>query len=104
MEKGVLNEVVAAEKEVQHCIELEQQRLHEWIEREKHDAALAVAREEQNDVAAREQELAEAKKGAEARALQVTDEAETLAQRLEMLDDRTLTGIVMKWLPKILLE
>jgi hypothetical protein len=104
MDKGILNEVIAAEKEVQRCIEEEQQRLRTWLEQVKREADAAVSREEQNDGAVREQELAAAKQDAETRARQATEEAAKVARRLERLDDGTLTGIILKRMPGILLE
>jgi vacuolar-type H+-ATPase subunit H len=104
MDKGILNEVIAAEKDVQQCIEQEQMRLQEWLEQVKRETENAVSQEEQNDGAVREQELAAAKRDAEKRAQQITGEAAALAGRLEQLDDGTLTGIILKRLPGILLE
>jgi vacuolar-type H+-ATPase subunit H len=104
MEKGILNEVIAAEKEVQQCIEQEQLRLRRWLDDVKREAEEAVRREEQNDGAVRTQELAAAKRDAEERARQMTDDAMSLASRLEKLDEGALTGIILKAMPKILLE
>lgn len=104
MDKGILNEVIAAEKDVQRCIEQEEERLRIWLEQVKQEAADAVAREELNDGTARQAALTAARQDAEERAQAVKDEAAALAARMEGLDDATLTGILLPRLPRILLE
>ena len=104
MEKSILNEVIAAEKEVQHRIEQEEERLREWLEQVKREAVETVAREEQNDGTARQEALAAARQDAEARARAVKDDAAALAARMDGLDAGTLTGIILKRMSTILLE
>ncbi len=100
----MLNEVIAAEKEVQRCIEQEQQRLKAWLEQVRGECAAAVSSGEREDGPRRAQELAKARQDAEEAARQVTAEAAARAERLERLTDAALTGIVLQRLPGILME
>ena len=104
MDKDILNEVIEAEKDIQQCIEQEQERLRSWLDQVKREAAESVAREEQNDQEALGRALEEAKREAEAEAKRIVDDAAARAARIEQLDDGTLAGIIMKQLPRILLE
>jgi len=104
MDKDILNEVIEAEKDIQQCIEQEQARLRDWLDGVKKDAAEAIARFERNDGAALSQSLEEAKRDAEKRAKQAVESAESRAGRLKDLDDAVLTAVIMKRLPRILLE
>lgn len=104
MDKSILNEVIAAEKEVQRCIEQEEERLRAWLEQVKREASEAVEREERNDGSARQEALARARQDAEQRAQDVKDEAAARAAQMDRIDDHLLTGIILKRLPRILLE
>ena len=104
MDKSILNEVIAAEKDVQRCIEQEEERLRNWLDQVKRESADAVDREERNDGSARQEALARARQDAEQRAQDVKDEAAARAARMEKVDDALLTGIILKRLPRILLE
>jgi vacuolar-type H+-ATPase subunit H len=104
MDKDILNEVIEAEKEIQHCIEGEQAKLRTWLDQVKRDASEAVTREEKNDRELLTRTLEEAKGRAEAKAKQVVDDAATRSQRIEKLGDGTLTAIILKRMHRILLE
>lgn len=104
MDKDILNEVIEAEKEIQHCIEDEQAKLRTWLDQVKREASEAVAREENNDRELLTRALEDAKQSAEAKAKQVVDDAAARSARIEKLDDGTLTGIILKRMPRILLE
>ena len=67
MDKDILNEVIEAEKVIQHCIEGEQAKLRAWLDQVKRESSEAVAREENNDRELLTQALEEAKRGAEAK-------------------------------------
>jgi vacuolar-type H+-ATPase subunit H len=104
MDKDILNEVIEAEKEIQHCIEDEQAKLRTWLDQVIRETSEAVAREENNDRELLTRALEEAKQSAEAKAKQVVDDAAARSLRIEKLDDATLTGIILKRMPRILLE
>ncbi len=104
MDKDILNEVIDAEKAIQSCIEGEQEKLRTWLDQAKREASEAVAREEQNDGELLARALEDAKQSAEAKAKQVLEDAAAHTQRIEKLDDGTLTAIILKRIPRILLE
>lgn len=104
MDKDILNEVIEAEKNIQLCLEAEQARLAAWLEQVRREAGDAVRSEERNNSDAGRASLEAAKKDAELRARQVVEDAERQAQLLQRIDDSTLTGIVMKRIPRILME
>jgi vacuolar-type H+-ATPase subunit H len=104
MDKDILNEVIEAEKVIQQCIEVEQAKLRTWLDQVKRESSEVVAREENNDRKLMTQALEDAKQSAEAKAKQVVDDAAKRTLRIEKLDDGTLTGIILKRMPRILLE
>ena len=104
MDKDILNEVIEAEKVIQHCMEGEQAKLRTWLDQVKRESSEAVAREENNDRELLTQALEDAKQSAEAKARQMVDDAATRTLRIEKLDNGTLTGIIIKRMPRILLE
>lgn len=104
MDKDILNEVIGAEKEIQDCIEREQSRIRELVENARREAEESVAQAVGECSVSRDREAQAARQEAEARARKVADEAAALAERLERLDDRDLAGIVLKRLPRILME
>jgi len=104
MDKDILNEVIEAEKVIQHCMEGEQEKLRTWLDQVKRESSEAVAREENNDRELLTQALEDAKQSAEAKARQMVDDAATRTLRIEKLDNGTLTGIIIKRIPRILLE
>jgi len=104
MDKDILNEVIEAEKEIQHCIEDEQAKLRTWLDQVMRETSESVAREENNDRELLTRALEEAKQSAEAKAQEVVDDAARRSLRIEKLDDATLTGIILKRMPRILLE
>jgi vacuolar-type H+-ATPase subunit H len=104
MDKDILNEVIAAEKEIQQCIEQEQGRLRAWLDQVKKEAAEAVARAEKNDGESLGRAIAEAKRSAGMQAKLAVESAEARAARFKELDDAVLAAVIMKQLPRILLE
>jgi len=104
MEKGILNEVIEAEKDIQACIEQEQVRLREMLERVRLEAERSVAEAERELSASRVRDLDAARQEAEARAKKIVEEASGRVHQLERMDDRTLTDVIMKRIPRILME
>jgi len=104
MDKDILNEVIEAEKDIQQCIEQEQVRLRDWLDGVKKEAAEAIARAERNDGESLGRAIEEAKRVAETRAKQTVESAEARAARYQDLKDSDLIEIIMKRLPRILLE
>ncbi len=104
MDKGILNEVIDAEKDIQECIEQEQTRLREMIEQARREAEETVAAAERELNASRDRELETIRQEAEAKAKKIVELASVRLERLGRIDDGTLTGIVMKRIPRILME
>jgi vacuolar-type H+-ATPase subunit H len=104
MDKGILNEVIEAEKDIQSCIEQEQARLREMLDRVRREAEGSVAAAEREMSASRDRDLDAARQEAEARARKIVEEASGRMRQLERIDDRTLTDVIMKQLPRILME
>jgi vacuolar-type H+-ATPase subunit H len=104
MDKDILNEVIEAEREIQQCIEQEQARLRAWLDEVKKEAAEAVARAEKNDGESLGRAIEDAKQHAEQQAKLAVAAAESRAARFKELDDAVLRAIIMKRLPRILLE
>ena len=104
MDKDILNEVIEAERDIQQCIEQEQVRLRAWLDQVKKEAAEAVACAEKNDGESLGRAIGEAMKHAEKQAKQAVASAEARAVRFTDLDEAVLTAIIMKRLPRILLE
>lgn len=103
MDKDILNEVIEAEKDIQRCLEAEQARIAAWLEQVRLEAEAAVLREELNSEVDG-QTLEAAGKQASVAAQRIVDDAARDAKRLEGIDAAALTGIVMKRIPRILME
>jgi|MudIll2142460700_1097286.scaffolds.fasta_scaffold539884_2 vacuolar-type H+-ATPase subunit H len=104
MDKDILNEVIGAEKEIQEGIEREQSRLREAVQCAQREADDSVARAARECSESQGREVHAAQQEAEARSRKVVDDAAALAARLERLGDRELIDIVLKQLPRILME
>ncbi len=104
MDKGILNEVIEAEKDIHACIEQEPARLREAVERAKQEAAETVAAAERELGTARERDLESVRQEAKIKAGKIVEHARERAARLERVDDGALTGIIMKQIPRILME
>ena len=104
MDKDILNEVIEAEKDIQQRLEAEQARIAAWLEQVRLEAEAAVLREERNSGEVNVRTLEAAGKRAAIAAQQVVDEAAREAKRLEGIDGTALAGIVMKRIPRILME
>jgi vacuolar-type H+-ATPase subunit H len=104
MDKDILNEVIEAEKKIQQCIEDEQAKLKTWLDQVKRESSEAVAREENNDRELLTRALEDAKRNGEAKAKNVVNDAAARSSRIEKLDEGALTGIILKRMPRILLE
>jgi vacuolar-type H+-ATPase subunit H len=104
MDKDILNEVIEAEKEIQQRIEQEQGRLSAWLEQVKKESSEAVALAEKNDGEALGRAIEDAKGNAEKQATLAVASAEARAARFQAVDDAVLTAVIMKRLPRILLE
>ena len=104
MDKGILNEVIAAEKSIQESVEAEQAKLRQRLDevRRECEAALVSASGEQDpsgDDGGREP-LTEA----ERQAAKLIADAQAEALRMEQVDDGILAAVIMKRLSRVLME
>jgi len=104
VDKDILNEVIETEKDIQQCLEAERARIASWLEQVRLEAEAAVLREERNNSDVSVRALEAAKKEAGQRARQVVEQAEREAKRIAGIDAGSLAGIVMKRIPRILME
>ncbi len=104
MEKDVLGEVIEVEREIQECILREQQQVRERLDEVKQQAQEEIRREEGALRESLERERRGAEREAELRAQQMAHDAAARAARLGELNDATLTRILIKRVPRILLE
>jgi vacuolar-type H+-ATPase subunit E/Vma4 len=104
MDRGILNEVIEAEKEVQRLVEQEQERIRLWLEQVRLETEAAVAREERKGSEERAGALDAARAEAERRARGTRETARAEAARREGLTDKDLSEAVMRHLPRILRE
>jgi len=104
MNKDILNEVIEAEREIQQCIEREQERLRVWLDQVKKESAEAVARAEGHDGESLGRALEEATRDAAMRAKQAVEGAEARAARFKDMDEAALAEVILKRLPRILLD
>jgi vacuolar-type H+-ATPase subunit H len=104
MEDDVLAKVISAEKEIQACLEAERTRAREWLEEVRKETEEECIRAEERIMEASKMSAEQARDEAMARAKNIVSEAETRAERLLNLSDKTLREIIMRRLNMILLE
>jgi len=102
MDNTILSEVIEVERELQKCLELEQAKARDWLEKAKKECADEVLREEariKNSLAAAEDR---ARKEAEESAASSLRDAAALVEQLEHLDRAVLQAVVDKHIRIIL--
>ncbi|MGD0886869.1 MAG: hypothetical protein ABSA46_18665 [Thermodesulfovibrionales bacterium] len=104
METNILSEVVAVEREIQRCIEIEKEKSREWIEKVKKESQEELLREQEKIHETLRNARDEARKKAESEAAVVVKDALVKVELLDRLKDETLTRIIEKRLIKILPE
>jgi hypothetical protein len=102
MEKDLLAEVIAAEREIEQGLEQEQAKAKEWLEAMKRDVAAGAAEEERQlrESCAEQQTVTD--QGATGKAADIMKKAELEEQRLRSLRDETLREIAERHLARIL--
>ena len=104
MDTNVLSEVVAVEREIQRCIEIERVKSREWIEKIKEESQEELLREQEKIHETLRNARDEARKKAESEAAVVVKDALAKAEVIQKLKDEDLTRIIEKRLTKILPE
>ncbi|MGD1074830.1 MAG: hypothetical protein ABR903_01935 [Thermodesulfovibrionales bacterium] len=104
MDTNVLSEVVAVEREIQRCIEIERVKSREWIEKIKKESQEELLKEQDKIHETLRNASDEARKEAESKAAVVVKDALAKTEMLDRLKDDTLARIIEKRLIKILPE
>ena len=102
MDNTILSEVIEVEREIQKCLELEQTKARDWLEKVKKECAEEVLQEEarvKNLVAAAEDR---ARKEAEESAAARVRDAAVLIEQIDHLDRTLLQTVVKKHVRTIL--
>ncbi len=102
MERDILSQVIEAEKEIQHCLDLEKVKVQEWLEREKKACDEEFNREEAIIKASLAQAASRAVKEAETKAAGIMKEAANASDRLGRLEVEVLSTIIVKQIDRIL--
>lgn len=102
MDNNILSEVIEVEREIQKCLEVEQTKARDWLEKVKKECAEELLKEESRikDSLAREEERAR-KEAEEGTASSVKD-AVALVEQRDHLDRAVLQTIVDKHIRTIL--
>jgi len=102
MDNNILSEVIEVEREIQKCLELEQAKARDWLEKVKKECADEVLQEEgriKDSLAAAEDR---ARKDAEESAASSVRDAEALVELRDHLDRAMLQAVVDKHIRTIL--
>jgi hypothetical protein len=102
MERDILSQVIEAEKDIQHCLDLEKTKAREWLERVKKECEEDFIREEKNIKESLAKATAEAAREAEVKAAGIVSRATAAAESLGRLQAETLSRIVAKKIAGIL--
>jgi hypothetical protein len=102
MERDILSQVIEAEKDIQHCLDLEKIKAREWLERVKKECEEEFIREEKNIKESLAKATAEAAREAEVKAAGTVSRATAATDRLGRLQAETLSRIVAKKIVDIL--
>jgi vacuolar-type H+-ATPase subunit H len=102
MEKDILSQVIEVEKEIQKCLEIEKEKVHQWLKDVKNESEEEFLREEKTIRMSLDRSLAEATKQAEAKSDEIAKKTGASVERLSRLSVEILTRIVEKEIPAIL--
>lgn len=97
-----MHEIIAAEKEMQEYIESESVALQNWLEEVKEESKQHLIEEEEKIKQSFHKAVKEAIHRAEGEASEIVHDAMVRGERLEKLDNETLTRMIMKHLNRIL--
>jgi len=102
MEKDILSEVIAVEKEIHERLELERMKSRKWLEDVKKESEEEMEREEKNINESLNKSVENSKIDAEVKAEEIVKQADAKAVSLAKLNDETLGRIVGKQIARIL--
>jgi hypothetical protein len=102
MDNNILSEVIEVEREIQKCLELEQAKARDWLEKVKKECADEVLKEEariRDSLAAAEDR---ARKEAEENAASSLRDTAAFVEQMDHLDRAVLQAVVDKHIRTIL--
>lgn len=102
MENDLLVRIIAAEKEIQECLDDEKAKAREWLEAVRKEAEEDFHREEARISETSSEAVETAKKEAESKATIMMKAAGEKTARMERLDDDTLKRVIVRQLHRIL--
>jgi vacuolar-type H+-ATPase subunit H len=102
MDNDLLVRIIAAEKEIQECLEDEKAKAREWLENVGREAEEDFGREMAETRESLSKTVEAAKKEAEHRAALILSAAENQGGRIEKVEDDILRRVMMRHLHKIL--
>ena len=102
MENNTLGRIISVEKEIQQRLELESIKAREWLEKEERAYERKLLEEEEKIKEDFNRRLEQAIRDAESKASMLLEKAHAEAIGLEDLDEKPLTGIVMKYIARVL--
>ena len=102
MDNNILSEVIEVEREIQKCLEIEQTKARDWLEKVKKECEAEVLKEEAliKDSLAAAENLA--RKEAEESAAASVRDAAALVEHMDHLDRAVLQAVVEKHIRTIL--
>ena len=102
MDNNILSEVIEVEREIQKCLEIEQTKARDWLEKVKKECEAEVLKEEAliKDSLAAAENLA--RKEAEESAASSVRDAAALVEHMDHLDRAVLQAVVEKHIRTIL--
>ena len=102
MENDTLSRIISVEKEIQQHLELERTKAREWLEKEERAYESKLLEEEEKIEEDFNRRLEQVIREAESKASMLLEKAHAEAAGLEDLDEKYLTGIVMKYIVRVL--
>lgn len=102
MDNNILSEVIEVEREIQKCLELEQAKARDWLEKVKKECADEVLQEEVRVKALLAAAEDRARKEAEDSAAARVRDAALLIEHIDHLDRTLLQAVVKKHVRTIL--
>ncbi len=104
MERDLLSKVIAAEKDIQDCLDSEKTKACKWLEEVREEAEEEILREQEKMQSLLEEKRNAAVNEANLRASEILNRAREAAGRIEGVDGVLLRKIVLEHLNKILPE
>ena len=102
MEEDILGKVVEIEKEIRQRLETEKAKSEQWLVKAREDAEKEVNRTKEDLNGSLNAAIKEARAFSEKKALQIIEEANLFAEKLEGLESEKLKEIILRHISTIL--